>query len=271
MARPLRLAVIGDPISHSRSPAIHTAALAATGIEGTYIARRVPPEEVDRVVEDLRRGDLDGVNVTMPLKGEISRRMDELTEPARQAGSVNTVVRRDDGTLVGHSTDITALERLWPRDFHHPILVLGAGGAAAASILAATGKSVYVSARRPEAVAEMAEEVDRPDIVAVPWGTAVVEAIVVNATPLGMTGEELPPRLLPLASALIDLAYGPHPTPAVEAGRGLGIPVVDGLEFLVAQAADSFTLWTGREAPVAAMTAAARNHSSTGAGAPNQP
>ncbi|HLU30995.1 MAG TPA: shikimate dehydrogenase [Acidimicrobiia bacterium] len=271
MARSLRLAVIGDPISHSRSPAIHTAALRSTGIEGSYVPRRVSVDQVDEVIGDLRRGELDGVNVTMPLKIAIARAVDELSEPARRAGSVNTVVRREDGSLVGHNTDITALQRLWPKGRDLPVLILGAGGAAAAAVQAAAGRSVYVSARRPASVAELAEQVESVELMAVPWGVAVVEAIVLNATPVGMQGEELPPRVVPLAAALIDLAYGPETTPAVRQARSLGIPTVDGLEFLVAQAADAFTLWTGQEAPVESMIQAARNHSSSAAGTPNHP
>lgn len=269
MTRPLRLAVIGDPISHSRSPAIHTAALAALGIEGTYVARRVPSSGMEAVIEDLRAGRLDGVNVTMPLKGVAAAMVDETTDKARRSGSVNTIVRLPDGRLEGHSTDITALERLWPSD-SEPVLILGAGGAAAAACLAARGRTIYVSARRAGAVAALADRLGTDSIVEVPWGAAVVDAVVVNATPLGMAGEPLPDRVVPLGSALIDLAYGPATTPAVAEARRLGLPTIDGLEFLVAQAADSFRLWTGREAPIAVMTEAALNPSSRAAEAPNQ-
>lgn len=269
MTRPLRLAVIGDPISHSRSPAIHTAALDAVGIEGTYIARRVPSHEVESVIEDLRAGRLDGVNVTMPLKGVAAALVDEITEEARLSGSVNTIVRLPDGRLKGYSTDITALQRLWPSD-SDPVLILGAGGAAAAACLAARGRTVYVSARRAGTVAALADRLQSVEIVEVPWGAAVVEAVVVNATPLGMAGEPLPDRIVPLASALIDLAYGPDVTPAVSEARAAGIPTVDGIEFLVAQAADSFRLWTGREPPTEVMMEAALNPSSRAAEPPNQ-
>lgn len=256
----LRLAVIGDPISHSRSPAIHTAALDALGIEGSYRARRTAPGEIEKVIADLRRGDLDGANVTMPLKGLAAALVDDVTSEARRAGSVNTIVRHPNGRLSGHSTDISAMRRLWPLTEERPTLVLGAGGAAAAACLAAPEGALYVSARRPGAVANLADRLQM-ELVAVPWEAAVVEAVVVNATPLGMEGESLPDRIVALAAGLIDLAYGPRPTPAVVTARQAGLPTVDGIEFLVAQAADSFRLWTGRKPPVEAMIRAAQNPS----------
>lgn len=260
MADPLRLAVVGDPISHSRSPLIHGAALDALGIEGSYTAIEVDTAAMTAIVEDIRRGDLDGVNVTMPHKGVAAALVDELTADAGRARSVNTIVRRPDGTLVGHSTDVSALRRLWPLDPPTPILVLGAGGAAAAACLAAEEGTLYVSARRPEAVTHLRHQLEM-DLVRVPWATAVVGAVVVNATPMGMSGEALDRRLLELGGGLVDLAYGPSPTPAVEVARELGLPTVDGLEVLVAQAADSFRLWTGRLAPVDVMLEALRKSS----------
>jgi shikimate dehydrogenase len=264
-----RLAVVGDPISHSRSPAIHNAAFAALGLDAHYAARQARGQEVEQVMEELRRGDLHGVNVTMPLKGVAAALVDDLSPDARRSGSVNTIVRRPDGDLIGHSTDISAMRRLWPAARPAPVLVLGAGGAAAAACLAASGRTLYVSARRPGAVAALAGRLGM-DLVEIPWSTAVVEAVVVNATPLGMGGEPLPPRVVPLASSLIDLAYGQATTPAVEDARRLSMPTVDGIEFLVAQAADSFRLWTGREPPIKAMAEAARNPSSACAPLPNE-
>jgi shikimate dehydrogenase len=268
VASSLRLAVVGDPISHSRSPAIHNAALAHLGIDGSYRAIRVEGSGMEELITDLRSGELDGVNVTMPLKGAAAALVDEVSPEARRAGSVNTIVRHPNGRLTGHSTDISALRRLWPGEPGAPTLVLGAGGAAAAACLAARGGTLYVAARRPGAVPGLADRLQM-EPVAVPWETAVVEAVVVNATPLGMNGEPLPPRVVELSSALIDLAYGDKTTPAVERAREEGLPTVDGVEFLVAQAADAFRLWTGREAPVDVMSEAARNYSRGGPQAPN--
>jgi shikimate dehydrogenase len=235
------------------------------------VARRVPPGDLSRLFEQLREGDLDGINVTMPHKAEAARLCDELSDDARRSSSVNTVVRLDDGRLIGHSTDVTALRRLWRRRLptDHPVLVLGAGGAASAACLAALGRTIYVSARRSEAVDELGQGLDRR-IVAVPWRTAVAGAVLVNATPLGMHGEELPPALLALATGFVDLAYGDSTTPAVEQARSAEIALIDGIEVLVAQAADSFRLWTGHEPSLQAMQQAARNYSRQPDSAPNE-
>lgn len=265
---PINLSVIGDPISHSRSPAIHSAALAALGLTGTYTARQVRSGELEALMGEIRTGSLDGVNVTMPHKTAVAGLCDRLDPDASASLSVNTVVRRE-GELVGFSTDVSGLRRLWrtmPPD--RPVLVLGNGGAAAAACLAAQGRTLYVSARRSEAAAELVGRIDRPAVV-IPWGTAVVEAIVVNATPLGMKGEPLADRVVELASGLVDMAYGPDETPAVARAKEMKIPVSDGIDVLVAQAADSFKLWTGLEPPISVMESAARNRSSEGSSTPN--
>lgn len=265
MTEALRLAVVGDPVGHSLSPAIHTAALEAMSIEGSYRAIAVDGPGMTGIVAQLRTGELDGVNVTMPHKRVAAELVDHLTPEASQARSVNTIVRQSDGRLVGHSTDISGLRRLWhdrglPSD--GPVLILGAGGAAAAAALAAIGTSFYGSARRADAITEMAALVGI-DIQTVAWGTAVVDAVVINTTPLGMRGERLPDRIVGLAGALVDLPYGTAPTPAsVEAGDR-AIPYLDGIDVLVAQAADSFHLWTASEAPVDVMMTIARKSSST--------
>lgn len=265
----LRLAVVGDPISHSRSPLIHTAALQALGIEGSYRAIRVDAAGMPGVIEDIRAGELDGVNVTMPHKGVAAALVDDLTPDARRARSVNTIVRQAGGTLVGHSTDVTALRRLWPTEGSEPVLVLGAGGAAAAACLAAGARGLYVSARRPEAVTHLRHQLEM-DLVRVPWGSAVVGATVINATPVGRAGDALEDRIVDLAGAVIDLAYGDEETTTISAARRRGLAVVDGLDVLVAQAADSFRLWTGRHAPVAVMVDALQNSSREAPTTPNQ-
>ena len=267
----MKLAVIGDPINHSRSPAIHTAALRALGIDGSYVGLRVASEDVEAILARVRNGEFDGINVTMPHKRAAAELVDDLSDDARRSASVNTIVRGAGGRLSGHSTDITALRRLWRQSglpVDRPALVMGAGGAAAAACLAVPSPTVYLSARRPEAARDLVAAVDRP-VVVVPWQAAVSDSVVINATTLGMKGEELAGRVMMLASGLIDLAYGSDVTPAVAAARQRGIPTVDGLDVLVGQAGDSFRLWTGREPPWEAMAEAARNPSRPGTGQPN--
>ena len=259
MATPLRLAVLGDPISHSRSPAIHSAAIRHLGLEGSYEARRAGPEELMVAIGELREGRLQGINVTMPLKGEAARAAGLFTEEAQASGSVNTLRFRE-GMVEGHSTDVVAARAAFgdPR-FRpdSPILILGSGGAAAAILAAAGERQVYLAARNPALAANLAGITHLPPSI-VPFATSIVGALVVNATPLGMRGERLPEATIGVASGLVDLAYGHDPTPTVTWAESTGLPVMDGVEFLVLQAASSFEWWTGLEAPFEVMLESAR-------------
>jgi shikimate dehydrogenase len=260
MQRQLRFAVLGDPIEHSRSPAIHSAALAHLGLEGSYVAIRADTAELRASADRLRDGSLDGLNITMPLKEEAAAISDRLTPEARTSGSVNTMRARD-GALEGHSSDVIAARHALgdPRfDDAAPVLVLGAGGAAAALLVAAQGRQVYLAARNQEKGRALSERVGA-EAAMVPFGTGAAGALVFNATPLGMAGERLPDQVTALASGIVDLAYGADETPAVVEARQRGVPVMEGLEFLVLQAAASFEWWTGRAAPFEVMLSAAKN------------
>jgi shikimate dehydrogenase len=260
MADRLRFAVLGDPISHSRSPAIHTAAMSDLGIDGTYVAIRAGLAELREVVEELRRGAWDGINVTMPIKFAAAEASDLLTDAARVSGSVNSLRLRR-GRIEGHSTDVTASgSALGDSRFPSgaPVLVLGSGGAAAAALGATTDRAVYASSRSPEKLDSLLRRVGVAAGV-VPFGSGVAGAIVVNATPLGMGGEKLPEGILEVAGGLVDLPYGAGPTGTVEWATRKGLPVMDGIEFLVLQAADAFRWWTGVEPPFDVMLRAGRN------------
>jgi shikimate dehydrogenase len=255
----LSLAVLGDPIDHSLSPRIHGAALRALELEGTYVPIRADRARLEEAVADLRSGTLDGINITMPLKQAAYALSDRLTDEAARAGSVNTM-RPSDGVAEGHSSDLIAvaegLERLEPLG-NAPVLVLGAGGAAAAAGAAVTGRQLYFAARSAERSTALSARVTGSQSVG--WGVPVASAIVVNATPVGVGGDSLPNGLLEASSGLIDLPYARMPTSSVTTARSLGIPTIDGIEFLVAQACVSFRWWTGIDPPADVMLAAARN------------
>ncbi|MGH8947973.1 MAG: shikimate dehydrogenase family protein [Acidimicrobiia bacterium] len=256
---PLRLAVLGDPIGHSRSPAIHGAAMAHLGIDGSYVARRVGAGEMGSVVAELRDGSLDGVNVTMPLKTEAAALADTLTPEAAASGSVNTMRLRS-GAVEGHSTDVVASVHAFSDerfDPSAPVLILGAGGAAAAAIIGAAGREVYVAARDVQRATALVARIGIEAGV-VPFGVGVSGALVVNATPLGMERERLHETVTTTASGIVDLAYGPHETLTVAGARAAGLPFMDGVEFLVLQAAASFEWWTGLPGPLDVMALAAR-------------
>jgi shikimate dehydrogenase len=249
-----RLAVLGDPVEHSLSPAIHRAGLAAAGLRGTYTARCVSEHGMAAAVDDMRTGRLTGANVTMPHKRLAAGLSDTLSPEARAAGAVNTLVRNDDGSVAGHNTDVAGIRLAWewaglPGG---PVLILGAGGAAAASLLALSGRQITISARRRDAASELTESVAVPaEIVA--WGTVVAGAVVVNATPVGMHGEAFPDDLVEAASGWFEMAYGSGPTPATQRARARGVPVATGPDMLLGQAIGAFELWTGVAAPTRAM------------------
>ena len=233
--------------------------MAHLGIDGAYVARRVGAGELGPVVEELRDGLLDGVNITMPLKTEAAALADTLTTEAEASGSVNTMRLRS-GAVEGHSTDVVASARALSDerfDPTAPVLILGAGGAAAAAIIGATGRQVYVAARSIGRAATLVARIGSGEVV--PLGVGVAGALVINATPLGMVGERLPEAVTMTASGIVDLPYGPQETLTVAGARATGLAFMDGVEFLVLQAAASFEWWTGLPGPLEVMVRAARN------------
>lgn len=253
------LAVAGNPVSLSLSPVMHRAALAWSGLTGTYDAIECDGRQFIEVVHALRRGEYTGLNVTMPhksLAGDLVDRFDQATEVS---GSVNTL-KMDGGALLGISTDTTAmamiLKELALPDA--PVLVLGSGGAAAAMLAAGSGRFA-VSSRDDRKARDLAARFPDIDVAVVPFGVGVEGSVVVNATPLGMKGEAIPSGIIENARALIDLPYGARPTPAVVRGSEMGIEVFDGFRFLALQAAASFAWWTGDNVPVEVFEDAARN------------
>ncbi len=287
-----RLAVIGWPIGHSRSPAIHTAALRAAGPQfagWTYEALAVAPDELAEFLQAVRRPPWRGFNVTIPHKEAVYRAVEALDPVAARCGAVNTVVVTAEGRLEGYNTDVAGVlaalgELGWSLADRCAAggalaAVLGAGGAAAAAVVAmaeAGVGEVAVVARRPEQAAVLVERTAVTGRV-LALGTAPARrvlgeaAILVNATPVGMgtapgtpawdaatsaIGEWLPNRLAPGARAL-DLVYGARPTPFEAVAARRGAAAADGLAVLVHQAASAFSLWTGRRACISAMRCAA--------------
>lgn len=220
--------------------------LELSGLEGEYRKVRVADEQALRgELNLLRAGDRDGLNITMPLKTLAARLADSVSPLAARAGSVNTLLRTG-SDIHGESTDSGVFKELLRADRFDgrtSILVLGTGGSAAAALAAVDGNEpTYVAGRRPDRVEELTARLGGEVIS---WGTAVAGALVINSTPLGMRGEDLPSGLVGVAAGLIDLPYGDGATPAVRSARQLGIALVDGDEFLVRQAVASFRLWTG--------------------------
>ncbi|HEX6311589.1 MAG TPA: shikimate dehydrogenase [Acidimicrobiia bacterium] len=254
--------MVGDPVQHSRSPAMHNAAFAALGLDWVYVAFPAPAERGEAAVRAVLDLGLAGLNVTMPHKAAAAAACDELTPDAGALGAVNTVAV-EAGGLVGHNTDgagfLQALADENVTVAGTRVLVLGAGAAARAIALAlgGAGATVTVAARRLDAAGAAAELAGG---TAIGLADAAVEDadVVVNATPLGMRGEAPPVdtgRLRP-GQFVYDTVY-PEETPLLIAARAAGLAAAGGLGMLVHQGALALQLWTGRPAPVEVMRAAA--------------
>jgi shikimate dehydrogenase len=272
------LGIIGFPIGHSISPVFQQAALDHCGIEATYQAWEVSPDQVGDFVSGLRRAEVMGINVTVPHKESVIPYLDEVDEWATGAGAVNTVVNLG-GRLIGHNTDghgfLRALREgggFLPRG--RRVLILGAGGAARGVVLALVREGIgqlLVANRtlaRAEALAQLARARGIP-AQAIPWSwhelsLAAVEAhLIVNCTTIGMAhgpdpaGTPLLLHQIPPTSLVYDLVYNPLETPLLRAAARAGAGVLGGIQMLVYQGAASFEMWTGKTAPVPVMLEAA--------------
>lgn len=266
---PLRLWLLGQGIQGSPSPAIHRAALRARRLCGDYTIHEVSAAELPAAMARMRAGEVDGANVTIPFKEAVARLCDLVEGDAAACGAVNTVVV-EAGRLVGANTDARGLEAalraqaLWPPP-GAVALVLGAGGAAAAAVLA-LGRvpcdRVLVAARRVEAAAAVCRRLaGRTAALPLAWGdelraVAAGVDVLVNATPAGVPALPLSPRDLPETAVVVDLRYRPRPVDLVAAARALGRRACDGSEMLLHQAMLSFHRWTGLEPPWEAARAA---------------
>lgn len=255
-----RLGLLGNPVAHSRSPILHAAMLDLAGLAGTYEKIEADERRFVETVDGLRAGRWDGLNVTMPFKGIAAETADTLSPEAAKAGSVNTL-SLSKGVVHGHSTDISAFASLLAAPQFADltdVLLLGAGGSAAAALVAlsATTRRVRVAARRSEQAEEIAGRLGGE---AIAWETPVPGALVINTTPIGMKGEWLPEPVMAVAGGVIDLPYGDTTTPAIDHASKVAIPAVDGHEFLLRQAMDSFEIWTGIEIDFDALEGRLRN------------
>ena len=263
--------VLGWPLEVTLSPLMHNVGFRRLGLDWIYLRWPVAPDDLDHAVRGLRALGADGANVTMPHKESIVEHLDSLDEDAGAIGAVNTV-RRSGKELIGHNTDVVGFSEFLVEDAGFQpdgtsALVLGAGGAARAVVkaLANLGAGdVTIAARNREAgasVAALAEDATR-SARAIGWEDAsdLVDGVdlVVNATPIGMRGEALLSRVTFRPSqCVIDLIYSPPTTPLIERARAGGANGWGGLGMLVRQAAASFAIWTGQQAPLDAMSAAA--------------
>lgn len=261
--------VIGYPLTHTLSPAIHSAAFRRLGIDCVYLAAPVPPERLGEAIGGLRALGALGANVTMPHKEAVAGYLDDLSGDARAVGAVNTIQALGD-KLIGHNTDVDGFRELLVSDIGYDArgaraVVLGAGGAARAVVCALDqmgAAQIYVVARRAEAAGRLSLLAVSSPAEARPWEEAAALCtgadVVVNATPLGTGGgDPVPAAVLRRGQVVIDLVYDPPATELVRRARAAGADAWGGLGMLIHQAAASFKIWTGQEPPIEVMSAAA--------------
>jgi shikimate dehydrogenase len=278
--------VLGDPVHHSLSPAIHNTALAELGLDWIYLALPVTAADLASVVPALEALDCRGLNVTIPHKQAVTALVAELSPLARRLGAVNTLVRRPQGGWLGTNTDVEGfLAPLRDADWQgQRAVVLGCGGSALA-VLAGLEPlgfgSITVAGRNTTALAALLEGCRGwlPTLEPLAWTTADEELLlqalaqadlVVNCTPVGMasTTDPMAANRSPLSAAALDrlrpgcgvydLIYTPRPTALLRGASARECRTWDGLEMLVQQGAAALRLWSGRDTvPVAAMRQAA--------------
>ena len=262
--------LIGDPVDHSFSPPMFSAAFDKLGLDFAYLAFRVKREDLQTAVEGLRVLGAAGCNVTIPHKIEIIRYLDILDNTARDSGTVN-VISNVEGRLVGHNTDgagaLASLEINGVGLDNRTVLIIGYGGAARAVAFELANK------RRPRQILIMGRDQSKTSALVkaleglVPASAASAEGaekadVIINATPVGMhphTGETpLPSAYIPKGSVVLDLVYNPLETRLLKESREKGCFAIGGLEMLVQQGGMAFKIWTGRDAPLNAMREAAK-------------
>ena len=251
--------VIGDPVDHSLSPAIHSFWLEALGIDADYGRRRVTRADLPAYLAE-RRTDADwrGSNVTMPLKLDAAALADQVTDRAVAAGAANVLMMRD-GKLVAANTDVGAIAALLAR-LHKAeakmgsVILLGNGGAARAALVALklVGiANVRIQARDVAEAMKLAVEFGL-DVKPAPFTAPIDSDGLINATPLGMPGRDcLNCELgrMPADGWVLDMVTEPAETPLIEAARKRGLMVATGIEMLVEQAATRFNLWFDTDPP----------------------
>jgi shikimate dehydrogenase len=252
--------VIGWPVGHSRSPQLHGHWLVRYGIDGAYVPLAVAPEGLAAALRGVAALGFRGCNVTVPHKEAAMALVDELDPLARRIAAVNTIVVRADGSLFGTNTDgfgfLANLQAGAPgwSAAQGPAVVIGAGGAARAIIVALTdaGAPEIRLANRTRGRAEkLVAELGGP-ITVVDWADRAAAldgaALLVNTTTEGMQGHDaldLPLDALPAAALVTDIVYVPLETPLLAAARARGHPVVDGVGMLLHQARPGFEAWFG--------------------------
>ena len=260
-------AVIGDPIDHSLSPNIHSAAFRELDLDSSYIAYRIPKEELEEGIEGLKKIKIDGFNITIPHKIEMMKYLDKIDESCSLIGAVNTVSNKD-GILKGYNTDMDGfLEPFKKKELKisdTKVLLIGAGGAARAIVAGFAkekAKSVTIANRTLENADTLSEFAKKIGLTANAikiedvGDSAKDYDIIVNATSIGLNNESCPISLEGINEKTIvyDIVYMPMNTDFIKKAKEKGAVVIFGYEMLLGQAARAFEIWHDMEAPYNAM------------------
>ena len=284
------IALLGHPVSHSISPAFQQAALDALGIDARYEAWDTPAIELQTAIERLRARSALGANVTVPHKVAVLRLIDRPDSAVELVGAVNTIVNRE-GQLHATNTDVAgilnALAEIDAELAGANVVILGAGGAARAAVVAMrrAGVARVTIANRTEGRAQELVALGGTDldVRTCPLDTQserlrvslTAARLIIQSTSLGMRdgpdegATPIPARLMRPGQLAFDLVYTPERTPFLEAAELAGAQAVGGLAMLVHQGAAAFRLWTGQEPPLAVMFEAARAALDASADAPD--
>ena len=266
--------VLGDPVDGNPTGVMEEAGFAEAGLNWRYITVKVLPGDLDAAMAGMKAFNMRGVNLTMPHKIDVLKHMDALSEAARVIGAVNTVVRREDGTLFGENTDgkgfVQSLRDAGVELAGKRICLLGAGGAARSigveCALAGASRVAVINrnVERGAALAEVIGKNTRAEAEYIPWvGPAKLPEgtdILINATCVGLHphGDECPDvdfdGVRP-GMVACDVIFNPVDTPFLWACAARGARTIDGLGMLVNQGCINFELWTGVKAPRDAMYA----------------
>jgi len=266
--------LIGHPVRHSLSPAMHNAAFLDCGIDAEYEVYDVPPSELEQFLGNIREKGISGVNVTIPHKIEVRsflERSGSIDDNARRLGAVNTIKVMEDGRLLGSNTDgpgfyTSLVEDLKFEPEGKSVFVLGAGGAATAVVmyLGRAPKKIFISDVDKVKVSDLIERYEKY------YGNSRIVAaneidlkasldssdLLINATPIGMKDGDASPvgkEMLHTGLRVYDMVYNRPVTELVREAKGLKLHAVNGLGMLLYQGAIAFESWTGVKAPVAVM------------------
>lgn len=253
--------VMAWPVGHSLSPRLHNHWLSTMEIDGAYVPLPVRPDDVAKVISTAGRMGFRGLNVTVPHKEMALKAVDSVDDLATRIGAVNTIIYDEDGKSLGTNTDgFGFIENIrqkyagWSFE-EGPAVVLGAGGAARAIVVAlmdAGAPEILICNRTHERAQELANDLNGP-VTVVPWDTRndalSGAALLVNTTTLGMTGKdqlEINLEALPEYACVNDIVYAPLETRLLRAAYHRGNPTVDGIGMLLHQARPGFEAWFGQ-------------------------